>query len=229
MEDTFSSNYGAGKVYATNLFLAPAGRSKIRFIHCKLGLDFNILLDGQLFLSPNGGFRYQSYTFYDEVNSGPHTLQLLDLNNVQIKKFGFELIQNQDYTFIVHGPKRITNRKVVESVDVMMLQDDNKCPTKGKLKIRVIHPAAELPSVDFIVGNQEVKDLSYKGSSLPLYFEENAGLKNILVKKDKNVLSGPIPINFRSNAIYTYCLSGSLSPEFPINIIEIEDSQGLCN
>lgn len=227
---TRTANYGTGKVYATNTLLVPSGTANVKFIHCKTNVSFNVYLDGKLYLSTTT-FEYESYTVYQPIPSGPHTMQLFDSRGNKMKAFNFSLVQNQNYTLIFHGGQRIEGKKIIEAIDLLMLEDTDSCPTKDDIKIRVVHAGAELPPVDFIIGERKVEGLSYGRTSVPLYFEEKGGEGQIVIKKHKSdiALWGPVTFDFMPNAIYTYIITGTMSNvKYPIILIEIEDSGGKC-
>lgn len=200
--------------------------SRLRVIHnVANGPEVDGYLDQSLVLKK---FPYKKISDYLEIKSGEHMLDVyVNGTKTLIGGWDFTLKPGNAYTLIVHGLIKNLN-----SIDVLLLEDNLTCPANNKSHVRFIHAAAGVPDVDIYGDNNKVfSNVKYGNTGSPVYLPVNNGKINLSVtpaNKNAAVL-GPLALNLENRGIYTIIASGLLGDNTsPLTALVSEDSKGSC-
>ena len=216
------NNYGTKTSYIST----TQQHSRLRVVHnVANGPNVDALLDGNMALK---NFSYKAISDYLEIKSGVHVVSVyVSDTTTLIGSWSLDLNPGQSYTLIVHG--LIKN---LESIAVLLLEDNLTCPMNGKAHVRFIHAAASIPAVDIYAGTTKVfSNVSYGQTGNPSYLPVQYGQVNIsvTVAGDNKTALGPLALPLSSGGIYTIIATGLLGDRMsPLSALVSEDSKGTC-
>jgi len=222
---TPSSTLVAGTIPATNIN-AVRPTANVRFIHNVTGGPLiNISIDGKL---AHAGMGYPTVSYYTPLDVGNNRVVITDSEN-KVTLLNFVLsVQAKDYTVIIDGS--VINR--ARPVRAILLDDNNTCPAAGQAKVRVVHAAADLPTVNIYVdGKKTFSDLKYGAISRPTYATLPGGVHTITVNvAGSNARAiGPVQVRFEPGKIYTVIASGRANDaRYPPSLLVEQDNYGRC-
>jgi hypothetical protein len=180
------------------------GKSRVKIIHnVANGPAVDVLLDGTVAL---GNVPYKKQSDYLMVTPGNHKLEIV-ANGKQLAFSKANLSPNTDYTVIAHG-----DVKDLSSIDLLVLEDNNSCPSKGKGHVRFVHAAATAPAVDIVVGDNTVifSDVSYGSTGKPVYLPVDSGnvVLSVRVAGTKDTVVGPVNLEVADGEVITITATG---------------------
>ena len=200
--------------------------ARVRFIHNVTGGPLiNINIDGKL---AHAGMGYPTVTNYTPLDVGNNQVVITDNNN-QVTLLNFVLsLQAKDYTVIIDGS--VINKS--RPIRAILLDDDNTCPAAGRTKVRVVHAAADLPTVNvYVDGQKTFSDLSYGEISRPTYVTIAGGIHSITINvSGSNARAlGPVNVRLDPSKIYTIIASGRANDaRYPPSLLVEQDNYGKC-
>jgi hypothetical protein len=176
--------------------------SRVRFIHNDINAGPINIMFGQWELFTNLGYR--GVTDYIRVRNGTHPLNIVSfLSKRPLKMSTLQLEADMVYTVIIQGHKQ---------VEIIAIVDDDTCSVdnSNKAKIRFIHAAVDVPTLDIWSGYQTKVFSNVKYASATPYEElspENV-LLNVTPAGSDMIILGPINLILDAGKTYTLVASG---------------------
>lgn len=120
----------------------PEGGARVRVVHASPDAPaVDVLLDDAEVL---GGVPYLAASDYLDAPAGNRNLKVNAAGTATtVINADLNLMDGTDYTVIAAGP--------VQSIEPLVLQDDNSAPAAGNARVRAIHGAPSAPAVDIYV------------------------------------------------------------------------------
>jgi hypothetical protein len=120
----------------------PEGGARVRVVHASPDAPaVDVLLDDAEVL---GGVPYLAASAYLDAPAGSRNLKVNAAGTATtVINADLNLVDGTDYTVIAAGP--------VQSIEPLVLQDDNSAPASGNARVRAIHGAPSAPAVDIYV------------------------------------------------------------------------------
>jgi hypothetical protein len=120
----------------------PDGEAGVRVVHASPDApNVDVLVDGSEVLSD---VPYLAASDYLEVPAGGRNVQVNAAGTTtSVIDEDIDLADGTDYTIIASG--------LVESIQPLVLTDDNSAPASGNVRVRAIHGAPSAPAVDIYV------------------------------------------------------------------------------
>lgn len=192
------------------------GKSYLRIIDNIVNdIKYDIYVDDILLYH---GINYKKITDYLNVNTGNKHFIIKHKKNI-IYDADLLLLADGIYTLILIGD---TN-----NVRVMLLDDNITCPKNGNIRIRLIHAAFNVPSIDIKIDNMLYNNVEYKSSNtyeINKQYNTLSSTVNVSLIHKKHKFN-TYPLYLISGGVYTAILSGTIDNLF---ILTKEDTNGNC-
>jgi hypothetical protein len=155
---------------------AQAGDAKVRVVHFSPDAPaVDVYVDGKV---RSKNLAYERASPYIDIPAGPHTFEVRPagaaVDSTPVINAQAELAAGKSYTLAAIGK--------LASIQGKLYEDDTTAPGAGKVKLRVIHNAPDVPAVDVGVkgGDTLVKGLAFPNASA--YLELPAGNYEVEVR-----------------------------------------------
>ena len=149
----------------------PDNRSRLRAVHASPDApNVDILVDDAIVLA---NVAFKQFLDYTAVSAGDRNIKVNVTGTANsVINVTTPLAAGTDYTVLAVN--------FVASIEPLLLTDDNRSPTPGNARVRVVHASPDAPNVDVLVDDVIVlTNVAFKQFSD--YLEVTAGARNIKV------------------------------------------------
>jgi hypothetical protein len=182
----------------------------------------DIYLDGQKIVS---NLEYKAVSGYQAVTPGTHRLKVTqagaDPNLPGVLESELSFADGQDYTLVAMGP--------LDGLQFRQFRDDNNAPEgANKAKVRFIHTAIDLGSVDMCTTGQNncfVTNLTYTNATS--YALPDAGVFSLDLRQTgtSNIVKMFPNVRFNQGEVYTIYIVGMVNGSRPLEIVLSTDAR----
>ena len=199
------------------------GDARVRVVHASPDApSVDVLVDGAVALSD---VPYLAASEYLEVPSGDRNLRVNAAGTATtVIDADADLAEGQDYTVIAGG--------LAETIEPIVLADDNRAPASGNVRVRAIHGAPSAPAVDIYVTSPGV-DLTTETPALANvefgqvadYLEVPAGTYQVRVTPagSKTVVIDSGALTLASGQVRTAIAVDAAGGGAPFDLLLLED------
>jgi hypothetical protein len=202
--------------------LAQGGQARVRAVHASPGGPaVDVLINGSTAAS---NVNYTDVTPYGTVNAGATNIQVVPTDNPQspLLTIDTDLKANTDYTVAVVGQP--------DSVEPLVLVDDNTPPPPGQARVRFVHASPNAPAVDVAQQGGAVlfSNVSFKEAAG--YILLAGGTFNLEVREagTNNVVLSVPNVALQSCNVYTIWAMGLVNDQPPLEAVTSTDATTSC-
>ncbi|MGQ9683640.1 MAG: DUF4397 domain-containing protein [Anaerolineae bacterium] len=202
--------------------LAQGGQARLRVVQASPDAPpLDVAVDGNTTFPD---LAYKDITDYTSVEAGSRTVTFVPTGGDQapLIEIGVDLQADTDYTIVAVG--------TADSIEAVVLVDDNTPPAPGQARVRFMHASPDAPAVNVRVQSGPVlwSNVEFKG--VGNYLSTNAGTVTLEVldaSTNQVVLTVP---NTTLNAcsVYSIYAVGLTSGEPPLEAITSTDATTTC-